>query len=110
MWFFRFIFSSLPQHSFVEVRISRSVSGSPLEFDITRVDLSDINMCYYSSSENASECMLAFSHLHDTPWHHIKRSLNKYIFVFVFFFFFSMGSQSHLIMVSQKGIAIPADT
>ena len=34
----RFIFSSLPQHWYVEVRISRSVSESPLEFEITKVD------------------------------------------------------------------------
>ena len=36
--FVKIYFSSLPQHRYVEVRISRSVSESPLEFEITRVD------------------------------------------------------------------------
>ena len=34
----RFIFSSILQFWYVEVRISRSISESPLEFEITRVD------------------------------------------------------------------------
>ena len=40
MWLFDllFFFSSLPQHWYVEVWISRSVSESPLEFEITKVD------------------------------------------------------------------------
>ena len=38
MWLFNLLFSSLSQHWYVEVRISRSVSVCPLEFEITRVD------------------------------------------------------------------------
>ena len=38
MWLFNLLFSSLSQLWYVEVRISRSVSVSPLEFEITRVD------------------------------------------------------------------------
>ena len=37
MWSF-VIFSSILQFWYVEVRISRSISESPLEFEITRVD------------------------------------------------------------------------
>ena len=38
MWLFNLLFSSLSQLWYVEVRIPRSVSVSPLEFEITRVD------------------------------------------------------------------------
>ena len=40
MWLFNLLFSSLSQlwYMYVEVRISRSVSVSPLEFEITGVD------------------------------------------------------------------------
>ena len=38
MCLFNLLFSSLSQLWYVEVRISRSVSMSPLEFEITRVD------------------------------------------------------------------------
>ena len=38
MWLFNLLFSSLSQLWYVEVRISRSVSVSLLEFEITRVD------------------------------------------------------------------------
>ena len=38
MWLFNLLFSSLSQLWYVEIRISRSVSVSPLEFEITRVD------------------------------------------------------------------------
>ena len=38
MWLFNLLFSSLSQLWYVEVRISRSVSVSPLEFEITGVD------------------------------------------------------------------------
>ena len=38
MWLFNLLFSSLSQLWYVEVRISRSISVSPLEFEITRVD------------------------------------------------------------------------
>ena len=37
MWLFNLLFSSLYQTWYVEVRISRSVSVCPLEFEITRV-------------------------------------------------------------------------
>ena len=42
MWLFNLLFSSLSHLWYVEVRISRSVSVSPLEFEITRVDCSSI--------------------------------------------------------------------
>ena len=38
MWLFDLLFSSRPQLRYVEALISRSVSESPLEFEITRVD------------------------------------------------------------------------
>ena len=38
MWLFDLFFASFPQHWYNEVRISRSVSESPLEFEKTRVD------------------------------------------------------------------------
>ena len=38
MWLFNLLFYLLSQLSYVEVGISRSVSVSPLEFEITRVD------------------------------------------------------------------------
>ena len=38
MWLFESFFSSILQPWYVEVRISRSISESPLEFEITRVD------------------------------------------------------------------------
>ena len=38
MWLFNLLFSSLSQLWYVKVQISRSVSVSPLEFEITRVD------------------------------------------------------------------------
>ena len=50
MWLFNLLFSSLSQHWYVEVRISQSVSVSPLEFEITRVDC--IYMSYVTSSQN----------------------------------------------------------
>ena len=43
MWLFSLLFSSLSQLWYVEVRISRSVSVSSLEFEITRVDCILIN-------------------------------------------------------------------
>ena len=36
--FIRFVFSSILQACYVEVRISRSVSEGPFDFEITRVD------------------------------------------------------------------------
>ena len=38
MWLFNLLFSSLSQLWYVEVRISKNVSVSPLEFEITGVD------------------------------------------------------------------------
>ena len=38
MWLFNLLFSSLSQLWYVKVRISWSVSVSPLEFELTRVD------------------------------------------------------------------------
>ena len=38
MWLFNLLFSSLSQPWYVEVRISRSILVSPLDFEITRVD------------------------------------------------------------------------
>ena len=38
MWLIELILSSILQIWYVEVRISRSISESPLEFEITRVD------------------------------------------------------------------------
>ena len=38
MWLIKFIFSSILQTWYVELRISRSISESPLGFEITRVD------------------------------------------------------------------------
>ena len=38
MWLIELVFSSILQIWYVEVRISRSISESPLEFEITRVD------------------------------------------------------------------------
>ena len=40
MWLFDLLFCSLLQLWYFEVRISRSVSESPLEFEITRADCS----------------------------------------------------------------------
>ena len=37
MWLFDLLFSSIPQIWYVEIRIYRNVSESPLEFEITRV-------------------------------------------------------------------------
>ena len=47
MWLFGLFFSSILQIWYVEVRISRSISESPLEFEITRVDciVNDIIKC-----------------------------------------------------------------
>ena len=51
MWLFNLLSSSLSQLWYVEVRISRSVSVSPLEFEITRVNCNSsfgvsVRMCY----------------------------------------------------------------
>ena len=45
MWLFNLLFSTLSQLWYVEVRISRSVSVSPLEFEITRVDCISLRTC-----------------------------------------------------------------
>ena len=43
MGFFYFIFSLILQIGYVDLRISRSISDSPLNFEITRVDC----ICYF---------------------------------------------------------------
>ena len=48
----RFIFSSILQFWYVEVRISRRISESPLEFEITRVDCILISFRYVSAEES----------------------------------------------------------
>ena len=52
MWLFDLLFSSIPQNWYVEVRISRSVSESPLDFEITRVGCSKSRVC--NSTNNNS--------------------------------------------------------
>ena len=42
MWLFEILFSSLLQLWYFEVKLSRSISQSPLEFKITRVNCTDI--------------------------------------------------------------------
>ena len=42
MWLFNLLFSTLSQLWYVEVRISRSILVSPLEFEITRVDCTSV--------------------------------------------------------------------
>ena len=59
MWLFNVLFSSLSQLGYVDVRIFQSVSVSPLEFEIMRVDCSsrliylayNANNMTYNSSE-----------------------------------------------------------
>ena len=41
MWLIELVFPPILQIWYVEVRISRSISESPLEFEITRVDCSN---------------------------------------------------------------------
>ena len=55
----RIIFSSILQIWFVEVRISRSISESPLEFEITRVDC--IVEIVYNTSKHSSNLRNLFS-------------------------------------------------
>ena len=52
----RFIFSSILQIYYVEVRISRSISESPLEFEITRVDCIWKWNCAYVYARGRKQC------------------------------------------------------
>ena len=52
MWLFNLLFPSLSLLWYVEVRISRSVSISPLEFEITRVDCIWMYIKCVTMSEN----------------------------------------------------------
>ena len=61
MWLFNLLFSSLSQLYYVEVRISRSVSVSPLEFEITRVDCNYI-LVIYSVIKEVLFCVIAVCH------------------------------------------------
>ena len=51
MWLFDFIFSSILHSWYVEVWISRSISESPLDFEITRVD------CIISKRSERQVCL-----------------------------------------------------
>ena len=60
MWLIKLFFSSILQTWYVELRISRSISESPLEFEITRVD------CIYTPYESTGprhENMLVSMHM-----------------------------------------------
>ena len=54
LWLFELFVSSVLQIWYVEVRISRSISESPLEFEITRVDCILNNMFYTAETRNFS--------------------------------------------------------
>ena len=65
MWLFNLSFSSILQIWYVEMRISRSISESPLDFDITRVD------CIWMESKGTSDylhvrriCTFSFDAVH----------------------------------------------
>ena len=76
MWLFNLLFFSLSQLWYVEVRISRNVSVSPLEFEITRVD------CI---SDAAKAFMIRFEQAH----------LTVRIFIFFFFIWFLRPFQEY---------------
>ena len=46
MWLIKLFFSTILQTWYVELRISRNISESPLEFEITGVDCSKIGTLY----------------------------------------------------------------
>ena len=48
---FELFFSSILQIWYVEVRISRSISVSPLEFDITRVDCNCLSVHFQAQTD-----------------------------------------------------------
>ena len=55
MWLSDLFFSSFPQNWYVEVRISRNVSESRLEFEITRVDCNYIKVGNEGPDQNAQK-------------------------------------------------------
>ena len=56
MWLFDLLFSSIPQIWYVEVWISQSVSESPLDFEITRVDCSTVDLLKRSVTWRVRDC------------------------------------------------------
>ena len=65
----RFIFSSILQIWYVEIRISRSISESPLDFEITRVDLCKYHIYFeYSNKQTRPNRMRRLIRVH-TIWH-----------------------------------------
>ena len=72
----RIIFSSILQIWYVEIRISRSISEGPLEFEITRVDcISVIHQC------------LHIENIHKNKTHFCTNFVQVFFFFFFFFFF-----------------------
>ena len=59
----QFIFSSILQFLYVEVRISRSISERPVDFEITRVDCIWRLLCFRHLSECNFLCMALYSEL-----------------------------------------------
>ena len=51
----RLVFSSILHIRYVEVRISRSVSASPFDFEITRIDCMYICNCNYSKLRDVAK-------------------------------------------------------
>ena len=56
MWLFDLFFSSILQIWYVEIRISRSISESPLDFEITKVDC--IFLCLCKQFRNSSDAVM----------------------------------------------------
>ena len=58
MWLIELVFPQIMQNWYVEVRISRSISESPLEFEITRVDCIIFNFNIIISSSSCSTIII----------------------------------------------------
>ena len=102
MWLIKFLFSSILQTWYVELRISRSISESPLEFEITRVDCSSVAAsllfilfsmkCHFCITK---ACLYNFGHL--KPYFYIVKLGFTEVYVS-----FLISAQKHLLWYSLE--------
>ena len=67
MWLIELVFSSILQIWYVEVRISRSISKSPLEFEITRVDCISSVTSKMKHYRVLNSCMFRYRYIISNP-------------------------------------------
>ena len=77
MWLFNLLFSALSQLWYFEVRISRSISVSPLDFEIMIVDCINRYPSLWANSAHDKLILTFFLFSDETDWDISRNSTEK---------------------------------